>query len=61
MLGLILLVIAIAVVSAVTLDLIRSTRSDSIGARILRRTSFADALNAVFSSGLAGKRSTSLQ
>jgi hypothetical protein len=35
MTGLILLAIAVAIISAVTVDLIRTNRSDSIGARIL--------------------------
>ena len=35
MIGLILLAVAIAIISAVTVDLIRTNRSDSIGAQIL--------------------------
>jgi hypothetical protein len=35
MFGLILLAVAVAIISAVTIDLIQTSRSDSIGARIL--------------------------
>jgi hypothetical protein len=35
MIGLILLAVAVAIVSAVTIDLVQNSRSDSIGARIL--------------------------